>query len=109
MSDLTRRRAIKERMRQNVASNPNARLVKNRYDVLHDALEAYYPLIYGSGAGREGIKRFIEDALYADRMLRYATSDYDRENKKKMSQQFQIKELGREVGYDKDLKIAKMF
>lgn len=83
-----------------------ARLVKNRYRTLRIAISAKYPNLV-NGTDKEVMLNFLKDAIYLDRQLRKLTEGQEEETKEILSQNFQIEELGMEVGLSDNVRNLK--
>jgi len=79
-----------------------ASLVAFRYRTLLSALRNAYPSLTTS-TSKEVLLEFLQDVIYLDRKLRKLTEGKDKENKKILSQEFQIRELGAEASLSQNI------
>ena len=84
-----------------VESNDEARLLKNRYEVMKGCLQLEW-INTMRAIGVESIDAFIQDIVYLDRKIREVTEPYDKESKKIAEQEWLL-ENGYEVGVDSDI------
>ena len=97
-----RRDSLKKSLYASVAQIPEAKLTKNRYKLIHWVLKDYYPIVCGS-VSPDTLREFLKTVVYLDRNVRWATEKYDKEEKTKLSQQFQVDE-GYEAGHEANIK-----
>lgn len=97
MNDINRhRKAIKNALVETLKIE-GSHLVVNRHRTIRHALISKYPNLINS-VSKDVMTNFIKDVTYADRMLRKLTEGEEVEEKTILSQDFQINELGMEVG-----------
>lgn len=78
-------------------THQEASLLAFRYRTLLASLRVSYPSLT-STTQKEVLLEFIRDTVYLDRKLRKLTEGKDKLNKEIHSQQYQLTELGSEVG-----------
>lgn len=86
--------------------NPEAVLVKNRYRILYATLKQMYPKTF-ENIDKEVMTTLIQDIVYADRKWRKLTEGEDKKEKIRLSQEYQLNELGVEVGLNQNIKLLK--
>lgn len=99
---MTTRERYKQVMTDLMEAKPEAKLVENRYRVMRYVLRKYIPQL--ETLKDSEIEDICRDVVYLDRQIRILTEDTEREKKEILSQEYQIKELGREVGYHGNVK-----
>ena len=80
-----------EILRQIINEREGARLVKNKYRVIMGVIKRLYPeyeLI-----SKEKWENIVYDIISLDRTWRLYTEDYDKENKKRLSEEFVVNNL----------------
>lgn len=82
---------------------PESKLVKNRYRAIRKALIKSYPKLINE-TNKEVMLQFIKDTVYLDRKQRKFTEGIEDEEKEILSQEYQIEELGMEVGITNNVK-----
>lgn len=75
---------FKSILAETVQSNPEARLVKNRYRLIRKALMAEYPKTLGT-VDKDTILELLRDVTYLDREVRLFTEGSDQEIKDLLS------------------------
>lgn len=97
----TRLKQLRASLEKTLKLTPEASKVINRTRTIRYALLSDYPSIL---ANKEVSLGLIKEILYLDRKLRLETEGIDEEEKEILSQEFQINELGAEVGLNQDIK-----
>lgn len=87
-----RRETYKKTLKDLLESNPEASKVKEKYRVLMYLLSKEWKSIIFSKENSV-MKDFLQDVIYADRLLRKYTEGEDEEEKEILSQEFQLNEL----------------
>jgi hypothetical protein len=100
---MTRREAFKKRIAELMERKPEAQLVENRYRVMRFILEPYFPTLFET-LSKDALDQLFLDVVYLDRHIRHATEGIQDDKKTVLSQEYQLKELGAEVGYMKDVR-----
>jgi ornithine carbamoyltransferase len=98
-----RRETYKKELTNLLEKNPEAHKVRERYRVMMYLLSKEWTNLIGS-VEKETMKAFLQDVIYTDRKIRLETEGEEDETKEVLSQEYQIKELGVEVGHQQDLK-----
>lgn len=101
-SQTQQRKIITEKLLR-FKDNSEAVLVKNRHRIIYATLKELYPHTFTS-IEKETMIDLFKDILYADRKWRALTEDFDKEQKKILSQEFQLNELGMNIGINEDIK-----
>lgn len=98
-----RQRRYKSLIKKQVDENPEARLVKNRHRLLRVVILDQY--LFFREVSKETAIEFLKDVTYIDRQIRKLTEGYDKENKKILSQKYQMEQLDYEPMYNQKLKV----
>jgi hypothetical protein len=86
--------------------NPEAVLVKNLWRINIATIKHFYPSVTAN-IDPETLLCLAQDIVYIDRIWRLKTKDFDKENKKILSQKFQLEELGVEMNLSNNVKKLK--
>jgi len=79
-----------------------ASLVAFRYRTILSALRGAYPDLT-TNTNKEVMLEFLRDVVYLDRKLRKLTEGKDGEQKEILSQEYQLNELGAEIGLQQNI------
>lgn len=101
MNNVNRRRKHLREELSKTLSLPDADKVVNRYRTIRYTLLKDYPTLL---ANKEVSLELIKDIVYLDRRLRIETQDIEEEEKKVLSQKYQLNELGAEPNYHNNVK-----
>ena len=71
---------------ETILSNPEARLVKNRYRLMRKAILDQFPQTF-EGISKETMLELLKDVCTLDREIRLFTQGYDQENKDLLEQE----------------------
>lgn len=83
-------------------TNPESKSVKLRYRTLRYLLLEKHPFLRDLPINQ--VTELLKECVTLDRKLRLATQGLEEETKKILSQEYQLEELGVEVGIEGDLK-----
>ena len=93
-----RREAFKKSLASLMDNKPEAKLVENRYRAIKYVLRPYFPTLFTT-LSEDAITQLLQDVVYLDRQVRKETEGIEDEKKKILSQEYQLQELGVEMGY----------
>ena len=107
MKDLTvRQREYTRTLTKILDKYPKSHKVSEIYKVMEIVITQEYPSL-AKNYSTDTLKEIIRDIVHIDRKLRKMTEGEDVENKKRLSQEYQMEVLGYESGYHENVKKLK--
>ena len=79
-----------------LSTTPNARKVSYRYKTLRFVLKKHFTGL--QGMDDDYLEKVLKSVIFLDRKVRKLTEGVDEEEKEILSQEFQLNELGAEIG-----------